>query len=259
MLIGKARRNAGAGDQRVNTVSLSFNGTDEDLSNLTEHNLGIANTWSVLVTAKTSDNTTLNRMPIFWTNRTTGEGENNEILIQRIVDFPATDEQISVAIRSSDAASLLAYRWFNAFLPLGTWRTHVFTFSGGTSLLGYIDGTLKTVDEITSNNSVTMTEEPRIVYIGGNDQSPREWWNGNIAQVAMWNRVLTASEAAAMCAAPNQPMVQSGLVHWWRCGLPTTGSQVGSTYITDAVDSGGIDLSVDAENMSAADIVSDVP
>lgn len=79
--------------------------------------------------------------------------------------------------------------------------------------IGYLDGFAQTVTEVTTPvGTATDSDVGQAVTIG-NIIDTRSW-DGRIAHVAIWNRILTADEARYLCAvAPNAPQDDDSLVN----------------------------------------------
>lgn len=76
-------------------------------------------------------------------------------------------------------------------LSTGTW-THVALVWDGSELRGYKDGTVGGTTYATSGN--TNSANGQTDRIGSTSSSTTQYWDGKIAEVAMWRRALSADE-----------------------------------------------------------------
>ena len=76
----------------------------------------------------------------------------------------------------------------------GAWHHVVTTVEGGVRTDMYVDGVL--VGSDTSGYAIQGRNNA--MQIGGNPDAANRGWNGNIDDVAVWNRVLTADEVSSI-------------------------------------------------------------
>ena len=105
----------------------------------------------------------------------------------------------------------------------------------------YIDGSL--VDTTTVSGAGTPAGNNESLLIGLNEVGSSEFFEGNIKNVAIWSRVLTATEVQNVMYksyAEVSGRLASGLVSWWALDVDYTdyhgdndGTNVGSTLDTD--------------------------
>lgn len=84
-------------------------------------------------------------------------------------------------------------------IVLGVWQSVAATYDISVATndpLLYVNGVSQTVTEITTPSGTAPTE-PRTLYVGDRPISARAF-DGKIGEVAVWNRILTAAEIAAV-------------------------------------------------------------
>jgi hypothetical protein len=243
-------------DTRVSTVSLSF-ASNEQLANTTDADLGIANAWSILVWFKNPGTDTGLFQRIF----TFQEGAGNENRIDFDMEDANPNGDLALQISNSAGTEFKSYKYANQ-LTIDDWVACIFTWDG-TTLQAYFDGVATVPSSTPTDNTGTMTNTVREVWfgsqLGGSDDL-----TGSIHSVTLWNTALDTNGASLASAVGHNPRssaygYRDNLVHWWRMGLPAVDGMAGTTYVCDAVETGGIDVSANAVNITDADIVTDAP
>lgn len=198
-----------------NDYALEFNGTDEYVSAGNPSELQLTGDISVSSWFKTSDSGT--QMHIV------GRGKNYSTTLSSWALFRRTNNGLAVQLRSG-----AAYQY--ALSPAttyndGNWHNAVFTreVSSGDLKL-YIDGSL-----VVTTGSVTsaLDNETQNTYIGA-DTTPAEYFDGDIDEVAIWNKALELEDVQTIynstnnnpgkCANLFTGGLGSGLVFWNRMG-----------------------------------------
>lgn len=78
----------------------------------------------------------------------------------------------------------------------------------------YIDGALSTTTEaLTPSGTANSTAD---TYVIGNRGAGDRTWNGLIAEFAIWDSILTATDAAALAAGAYPLRVGSSRIRYWR-------------------------------------------
>jgi len=104
----------------------------------------------------------------------------------------------------------------------GNWHHFVFTFENGVSTKLYIDNAAPTVDSVVS----AIDNDPADFEIGRKGNSTN-YFNGDIDEIAVWNRVLSAddiqriyngSSTSGKAANLFSTGLSNGLVYWNRMG-----------------------------------------
>ena len=100
----------------------------------------------------------------------------------------------------------------------GAWHHVVYTYSGSSLASGvalYVDGASRslTIAVDTLSSGSTLTAIALNLGIRNLTNLP---WDGDLEDVRIFNRVLTAEEAAALGAGYRGPL--GGEVGWWSCG-----------------------------------------
>ncbi|MDP2673048.1 MAG: LamG-like jellyroll fold domain-containing protein [Nanoarchaeota archaeon] len=113
----------------------------------------------------------------------TGAAASDEL---RVYIAPLIDDAGSAQGETTDA-NLAANRWYNT----------VFVYDGGLAaadrLKIYVDGTLKTTT-ISGTIPTSLTSATSTVKIGKFGGTLERYWDGNIDEVMIWNRSLSANE-----------------------------------------------------------------
>lgn len=139
-----------------------------------------------------------------WTYRTGGGGNG----LGRIIEKGASATEF---IYNSDGATSYQFQrnwstgngvWQIAQPSLNAWHHILVTYDGGATTndpIIYIDGVSQTVTQSGADPSGTIVTDANPVLIGNNSNNNRVF-AGNICEVAIWNRILTAAEASAIGA-----------------------------------------------------------
>ncbi len=147
-----------------------------------------------------------------------------------------TDESIRYSVNNSDADSSSTF--------LNEWVYAVGTYDGTTQKL-YINGSLD-VSKATSQTIDTTTD----AVIGTRSYStPTNYFNGNLANVAIWNRALSSDEINAMMWKGYQTLEaseKSGLQAWY--SLDDVASPAASLATMEAL---AVDKDATIENKAA--------
>ena len=149
---------------------------------------------------------------------------------------------------STNGANLTSLDTGIGTVDLNTWQ-HILVTWNQVNLKLYKNGTLlKTVATTFASNGTFTTTNDLLI---GARRSDAGFFNGNIDEVALFNRAVTPSEILTLSTAPTVNLTDLNPLAWYRNGD-------GDTYptITDN-GSGGNDGTM--TNMDAGDIVSDVP
>lgn len=81
----------------------------------------------------------------------------------------------------------------------GSWQNYVVTFDGSSTSndpIIYKDGVSQSVTERVGPSGTLRSSRTDLTI--GSEVSSGQYWDGGIAEIAKWNRVLTAGEAAAL-------------------------------------------------------------
>lgn len=99
-----------------------------------------------------------------------------------------------------------------------TWTNDVWTYSFSSSSndpICYRNGTSITVTERTTpSGTADYAKDDGTINIGAGDAGGFEYWIGDIAEFAIWNRVLSASEASILGQAFAPSTIPNGLVFY---------------------------------------------
>jgi hypothetical protein len=191
----------------IQTGSFTFDGTNDAI------NIGSAATWDAVIGNNTSSGSTEKMSFSAWVYKT-GDGGGN---YGEILDFGGTDigfytgatERIFLSAKwNGNNTVKWRTRDANPF-PLNAWTHIVVTYDATDSSNDpefYVNGTLVA----TEHSSGTKTGD----YYGivsqdgfiGNRSDGTYSWEGQLADVAIWNKVLSAADVAALYAAQAGPI-----------------------------------------------------
>ena len=98
------------------------------------------------------------------------------------------------------------------------WHNRVITYdytSVSNDPLSYLDGVSQTVTErATPTGSPRYSEDTSNLRLGAYSDGSAEYWDGRIAEFAIWNRILTAAEAAILGDGFSPAFIPNGLVFY---------------------------------------------
>lgn len=102
----------------------------------------------------------------------------------------------------------------------------------------YVDGIQQSVTALSTTSGSPVTNSDAYV-IGNRANDGARAWDGRIAEFAIWDALLTASECGALArgASPNSIRRQSLVAYWplWGASNPEPGLPGGHATVTDAV------------------------
>ena len=241
MRIGRRRRiiaAAGGGGGVPERYHWTINGTNEILADFSQLSLGIANAWTVSVTALLDDTTDLGYL--FMTPR--GASNANRIHFFRnsgacqVVAFDSGGT-VFKSYSLSDANSGIAQNV--GFTIAATWD--------GSSLLIYVDGTDKTsLATKDTDDSGTMTDSPRDIRIGAQTSGLNQL-ACKVQDFSVHPSTLSGANIAALYSQVNDPDPMSGFsptIHFTPQDADSPGLNIGSGSAFDLYDdASGIDSS----------------
>lgn len=213
-----------------------LNGTDEYLLDITERTMGIANQWSILISA------TLGNVGAAEQYLLEASGGSN---FSTIRVFWASSQTFTVINFSSTGATIKTYEWdTSVFANNGDAAHIVITFDGDTAgdpLLLYKNGAEVAPTTKVQDNTGTMTDESRSIILG-------LLWNGNIQDVAVFPTVLSAANAVTLYGQRNDADPMSGFsptIHF----TPQDADDMGKNYGSG----NAFDVMLDASNITSGD------
>lgn len=122
----------------------------------------------------------------------------------------------------------------------GSWQNYVVTYDGSSTSndpIVYKDGSSVTVTERAAPSGANLRGSRTDLTIGS-EASTGQYWDGRIAEVAKWNRVLTTEEAASLGKGFSPYFMKNGLLLY----LPLLGRKTNEPDlrfgITGSVDAG---------------------
>ncbi len=109
-------------------------------------------------------------------------------------------------------------RWHITRDSVDTWTNHVITYDFGATTndpIWYRNGVSQSVTEIgTPAGTAGHTADDGTLTIGAYDDGSTEYWLGRIAELAIWNRLLTAAEAEILGDGFSPLFIPNGLVYY---------------------------------------------
>ena len=237
------------------TTSIEFNGVDESMENSTEVDIGIANTWSLMMwMRRRGDAVGLNNANHVL--RLVNAGGTNLISVQSRGDF--ANDPIRILTRAPSTSTIKDFRFNVSLFPFDTWNQLILTWDG-TTLTTYNNGSVVVPSTKTSDFSGTMTATDRSVLIG-NVIGGSQPLSGFIHSIALWDADITSAvteiynSGVASTFNLSKASFSGNLQHWWRLGQVSTDlgkdSGIGSPLI---------DVDVDSTNITSDDIDSESP
>lgn len=162
---------------------------------------------------------------------------------------------IKVSLITDNGTSKRIFKRTNAAHNNGVWKHFCFTYNGtslASGLLFYVDGSAvaTTTDTDDLNDTIDNAATLQIAARGGNNT-----FTGNIDEVSIWNKTLSAAEVAEIYNSGNPAdlsahSASANLINWWRMGDDDT-----HPTLTDNAGSADITLI----NTESGDIEADVP
>ncbi len=182
----------------IQVKSNLFDGTNDSV------NIGTAATWDAIIGNDTSGGSTQQMSFAAWVYKT-GDGGGS---LGRILDFGEdikvyTDSSERIYFGASWNSSGVSWRTDAAF-SLNTWSHIVVVYDASSVALGakpkfYVDG-VEVAEPAAFSGTVTGTFDgidTEACYIGDRASGSRTW-EGNLADVSVWNKALTLDEIKAI-------------------------------------------------------------
>jgi len=206
----------------LNEYSLNFDGTNDIL------NCGDSNDFSF------GNGTTDSAFSISaWINVSTllfapkPIASKNESAEQEYTFYVASDGKLYFILYdtlggSSDHATIQSAS--AGTITTGSWFHVVATYSGNGSTSGmsmFVNGSA--LSTTASSNNYTAMDNGTGSFLIGHDQAGRKTFSGNIDEVSIWDKELSASDVTSLYngGTPTDLTGMSNLVGWWRMGDPT--------------------------------------
>ncbi len=156
-----------------------------------------------------------------WVNAdTVGEGNTGRIATKRPTDDNGgwlffTDATASLGFQTVDGASAAEanQRGANNAAPLNQWNQVILTYDDDGDQKGhiYVAGSEISYDTDTAGVQGVAASDADGNFILGNDEAASRTFDGHMAHFAVWNRVLTAGEIAALAAGYSPLFFLSGM------------------------------------------------
>ena len=187
----------------VGSGSTSFDGTDDKITVSNSSSLNIAGDMSCIFWMKRTDSTAIDDLVI----KRDGGGTNYQF------DINASDK-----VRAFDGSTTVTA---NGSITLNEW-THIAYSVKDNVVSIYVNGVL----DISA--SLTITADDADLTIGHNPTGS-EYYKGNLKNVAIWSRALTATEIQNVMYKTNDELtgrLTSNLVSWWALDASGLGSDI---------------------------------
>lgn len=242
---------------------IDFDGNVEFLRTTGSNNLGIGNSWSIMMSVK-ADRDGNETEFIFETVKAGSGGGDNAVRISKTLVTPANDTPLEIENRDDNGAVIKRYQYLG-FLPIGTWVHLVVTWNG-TDIKVYKNGSFVNPSTQIFNNSGTMVNNADKQIIIASNFTFTQDFEGRIHAIAIWDTTLSASSITAIynSGLPGEfdLKTDSGnytnsddLFHWWKLGAEVIND---NTIAKDEVP-GGFNLIVNSLNITTDDVFTDHP
>lgn len=106
--------------------------------------------------------------------------------------------------------------WSVAKPSTGAWVNYVVTYDGTSTAndpIIYKNGVRETITERVAPSGSNLRSSQTALYIGS-EAGTGQWWDGRIAEVARWNRVLTDTEASQLGIGYTPDLILGGLIFY---------------------------------------------
>lgn len=129
-------------------------------------------------------------------------------------------------------------RWSFTTPSSGAWHSVVLTYDSGSAAndpVVWLDGASVTVTTVT-RGTTAVTDNTDAYVIGGRTPTPSRTWDGNLAEFAVWDRILSNDERTALDKGFS-PLFLPGLVEYvplWRDVVSFKNAQPTATGTTVA-------------------------
>jgi len=200
--------------------AIDFNGTDEIMRNTTNHDLSIANAWTLMTWIKPTG-TVFNNEEMILDIAPNPDSGINIIILTHFGTNP--NDPFQVQINNSDGTALKAYGYNNLIVG-DVWQQLVITWDG-TTLLTYKNASPITPDDLVVDDSVTMTNTDRSMNIARYiEDGSTNWWKGRMHSLALWSVTLSAGNVTSIYNSGvgstfDLSTIQgASLQHWWQLG-----------------------------------------
>jgi len=247
---------AGSRSGIFDPFSLDFDNSTEALQNNTIQTISIGADWTWVCWFRPSSVT--DNGTIFECSNQPGDDDD----INRIF-FNYVDDEVHARLYNS-SGTIFKHLEFDTVLSLDTWVQLVVTFTSDNPMVLYADGSSVAVTTTITDSAGTMTSTDRAISIGKrlDDGFPL---GGLVHSTALISSALSSSAVTSIYNGGNgrdldlrynkdDYAVADDLEHYWRHGLDS--SDIGRDY---GVAGTLIDVGDNADNITAADIVTESP
>ena len=196
--------------QFVGTDSMSFDGTNDYVGIADDSSLNITNNQTIICWAK-NDNSGLGDGE-YMTARYKSSGEDSRVYAFHL----DAAEKLNFASSDDGESGTMVWKSDSAISNINTWTHYATTFESGTVKM-YVNGVSIAITRSGETHSA-MASENVDMAIGSISEAGGGYWEGSIKNVAIWNRVLTATEIQNVMYKSYEEVsgrLLSGMVSWW--------------------------------------------
>jgi len=148
-----------------------------------------------------------------------------------------TAEKLVLTTSDDGESGTMSHTSDSAVSSVNTWNHYAFTFVGGTVAL-YVNG-VSVANTRSGETQTAIASDDADMSIGSISEAGGFYWEGNIKNVAIWSRALTATEVQNVMYktyAEVSGRLASGLVSWW--ALELSSLYTDSTGTNDGTNAG---------------------
>ena len=223
------------GTQFVGTGSTSFDG-DDYVGIADDSTLDITDNLTVSCWAKNDSDAIGASQALASKYKSSGEDSRSWLF------YFDTAEKLVLTTSDDGESGTMAHTSDSAVSNVDTWNHYVFTFVGGTVTF-YVNG-VSVANTRSGETQTAIASDDADMSIGSISEAGGFYWEGNIKNVAIWNRALTATEVQNVMyksyAEVSGRLGDSTLVAWWSLdGEVGSDGNAGSGYILNEVAGAG--------------------
>ncbi len=189
---------------------LNFNGSSDFVA-APNIPLGGATKFTAIFMVKVADASAGDEMIVEYTTNANTGGFYMDYISTKQVRFYAESETGGANSQWTTADDMVVGKWTHLAMTVD------FNNAGGSEVLGYLNGVLNGANSGAGDNTGTLQVDT--LYVGSRAGSSL-WFGGDIADVKIYNRALSASEIQALYIDPDLPMARDPI---WMMLSPDAG------------------------------------
>ena len=193
----------------VNTKSIALDGVDDFVTMGNPTSLQFTNTVSMSAWFKTTDTTSTQ---VIIGKEAITSGNRSYMLYYSGTGGSFTIKFLIFTLGSSNNQAVST-----STVTDGNWH-HVLGVNDGSDLKIYIDGVLEATNVGGGGAIQSSTADFFIGRRGNSSSSYREYWNGSIDEVAVWNTDQSANVSTIYNGGVPNDISSLSPLSWWRCG-----------------------------------------